>query len=319
MCQAIVKPAGVHIDKAILRRAWNMNQDGAGFCYRSDDGKAIKIDKGYFKFRKFYRAYVKHEAKELLIHFRWGTHGSRSVENCHPFAISPDAALIHNGILSGFTPPLKSDISDTRFFIERFFAPGLRLSGCSAHAYVAAPALRGFVEALIGGSNKLAVMTLHGVTIFNEVQGEWKDGAWYSAGYPDEIFAQSYFDLPPLTRTASTYPSVSLCRAGLGEDTWLEDMDRLDMRDHPDGELEDTLDEEEEEEDENRNFEDDGRPLWGDSIATLRDQAACCLCGMTAPPRLYSIDGQNVCGACWHQYSGLERETWTTRGGVYDF
>jgi glutamine amidotransferase len=52
-------------------------------------------------------------------HARFATHGSRTLENCHPFAIGHDdrTYLGHNGILS-IAIPEKDDRSDSKVYSE---------------------------------------------------------------------------------------------------------------------------------------------------------------------------------------------------------
>lgn len=279
MCQAIVKPAGVDIQKSVLKLAWQANQDGAGLCYVNEKQDALIIKKGFFKFKHFWHMYEKHKHKSLLIHFRWGTHGEKTVENCHPFMLAKDAALIHNGVLSGFTPPLNSQLSDTRVFCDGYLAPGMHLSQLSSHDYLSSQALRGFVEAIIGVQNKLAVMTTKGVVIFNEAQGEWFEGAWYSAGYPQETSLDRY------NRLWYTAQNTGI----QGEDTWLDDM----MCEEPARPLSGELTW--------------GKPVdespYNDYDSEEDEEDGLCIFCYQDSARMYKIDGQGVCGGCFNHYA----------------
>jgi len=183
MCQAIVKPSNVTLSKRLLKAAWRDNPHSGGFAYRNPESNTIHIDKGYFTFKTFWRAFRPYQHLDCLIHFRFATHGARTIENCHPFPLGPNAAIIHNGILSKFIPPPTSPKSDTRHFVEDFLAPSLLPAGNIKHA-LETSAVKSLIESLIGGS-KLATLTPDGFVIHNEPLGEWHDGAWYSAGVPD--------------------------------------------------------------------------------------------------------------------------------------
>lgn len=290
MCQAIVKPAGVLIDKAILKRSWQDNKDGAGFCFVNDAADEVVIKKGFFKFKTFWRAYQRYQDRAVLIHFRWATHGEKVEANCHPFSLAKDAALIHNGVLSSFTPSPVSKLSDTRLFCDGFLGPGLRMSGLSSFDYLSSPALKGFIEVLIGQGNKLAAMTTQGVVIFNEGQGEWSGGAWYSAGFPEESPWPEWNDEAFLGFKGNS----AVNHSGInGEDTWYEDMmsGAADERAiastggkrTPSGIIAWSDIEDEDDED---------------------DKDGCVFCQDEHAGRLYQIDGQSICGGCWNVYTG---------------
>lgn len=180
MCQAIVKPAGISIDKELLEQAWRDNPDGAGIAYRTSKGK-VKITKGFFDYEDFLAFYERYQHFDLLIHFRYATHGSIRIENCHPFPLAQNVALIHNGVLSQHLPIVGDDRSDTRVFVEDFLIP--KLSGQDTHVELQSMSLAQDIYSNIG-SSKLAVLTPTGFLIYNESLGEWADGVWWSAGKP---------------------------------------------------------------------------------------------------------------------------------------
>jgi hypothetical protein len=100
MCIAIYKPAGKIIDKETLFTCWCGNSHGAGIAYVKDG--ALHIIKGLMTFGEFYKAYKEYSINkyQALIHFRMATHGARDRLNTHPFEVTPELALIHNGIIS---------------------------------------------------------------------------------------------------------------------------------------------------------------------------------------------------------------------------
>lgn len=181
MCQAIVKPAGYTVEKHVLKTAWNENPHGGGFAYV--EGNQVIVKKGFFSFKKFWRAYRHIEDRPALIHFRFATHGPRIEENCHPFQLDEQAAIAHNGVLLNYAPMPKDERSDTRVFLDRVVSPAIKSSGVPASAFLHDVAAKAVITQLIG-SSKLAAITPAGFVIFNESLGEWKDGVWFSAGWP---------------------------------------------------------------------------------------------------------------------------------------
>ena len=172
MCIAIYKPKNKTISEATLAECFRSNRDGAGFMYV--ENKQVHIQKGFFTFAEFYEAYVPHENKQCLIHFRIKTHGPVAEENCHPFEVNQSLGFIHNGIISGFG---STEHSDTRDFNAKILQPLVAKWG---NLSLFQPAIKSLIEARIGYS-KLAFLDRHGnVNIFNEDKGVWEDGVWYS-------------------------------------------------------------------------------------------------------------------------------------------
>jgi len=90
MCVIVRKPKNVSVSIETLRNCWQSNKDGAGFMY-AENGKLI-FKKGLMTFKSFlteYRA-CNPLGKEILIHFRFATHGAVANEQTHPFIIHGD-------------------------------------------------------------------------------------------------------------------------------------------------------------------------------------------------------------------------------------
>ncbi len=137
MCIIAAKPAGVNMpSNDILRNMWNVNSDGAGFMYVENG--AVRIEKGFMKYKKFITALEKVgsrldlTATPVILHFRITTHGGTKPENTHPFPITEnvgvlkklrsttDVGVAHNGVIH-IIP--RSGISDTMEYVASQLAP----------------------------------------------------------------------------------------------------------------------------------------------------------------------------------------------------
>ena len=131
MCMIIYKPSNASRPlKRKFKECFKSNSDGAGFMYRETIHDLIKIKKGYMNFRSLWKDWQKFVENdfEAVVHFRFGTSGEITPENCHPFPITDnefditildlftDFAMAHNGIITGFIDH-NSPYSDTQLFI----------------------------------------------------------------------------------------------------------------------------------------------------------------------------------------------------------
>ena len=86
MCILIVQPAGEYVSRRHLKEAFRINSDGAGFMFNipaelNKSGQdVVKIFKGWFGFRQFYKDLRNCErmfpASTFVIHMRIGTSGT---------------------------------------------------------------------------------------------------------------------------------------------------------------------------------------------------------------------------------------------------
>jgi hypothetical protein len=187
MCLALYKPSKVKLQRHEMATAFSNNPDGAGFAYYDPSEGRVIIVKGYFKFRDFWDAYIDitdNQKYDVIMHFRWATHGTTNYDNCHPFALK-DGALIHNGIIdleetSYSKWPMTAgrwaddgavSRSDTRIFCEDY----IQNMGASE-----LQAARRLIEDKIGWSKLVTIHDDGSVLIFNESKGSWRNGVWYS-------------------------------------------------------------------------------------------------------------------------------------------
>jgi hypothetical protein len=171
MCILIVKtPTGV-LTNDMLKACHESNNDGGGFSYVDDEGNVV-VRKGFFQFDQFLEAYRPIEEQfgpkgPMLVHFRISTGGTKTADNCHPFAFK-HGAFAHNGVF--FSPPGVK--SDTHMLIEKI---GDNLSKTSVRLHKKA------IEEAFGSFNKCAILYPDRTfEIINEQAGEWKEGNWFS-------------------------------------------------------------------------------------------------------------------------------------------
>jgi predicted glutamine amidotransferase len=208
MCIAILNLNTDPIEESALYNSWIYNDDGAGLMW-AHDGKLFTQkfpnDLTQESFDAFYKRYL--EVRSLTdlpigLHFRIATHGM-STEYLHPFNISDNVAIMHNGIISGFGT---REVSDTAEFAQL-----LSMLPDDMTDSVAGLTSNFAVEVLItntlGFGNKVIALDKEGeFFIFNEGQGHWYGDNWYSND--SYKAAKRYYGstaMTPHTTTASVY------------------------------------------------------------------------------------------------------------------
>jgi glutamine amidotransferase len=178
VCLAIYKPAEIRPDWERLQRGFNLNDDGAGFA-AVVDGKLV-VQKGFFKFTDFRDAFEPLAMHQAAIHFRLKTHGERDADNCHPFLVTDETAMIHNGILN-IQCSVAPTMSDTWHYANLVLAHTARTN----RDFFLCPGISFLGEQAIGTGNKFVFLRADGEWgIWNEKSGHWNDGCWYSnSGY----------------------------------------------------------------------------------------------------------------------------------------
>ena len=125
MCIAVYKPAGVTIPDATLQRCWNRNPHGAGIVYPTGNGR-VKVHKTLDRdeFTKLWKLVP--NDRNVVVHFRYATHGRVGMRNTHPFTVAPGLVVAHNGIIHETADEANDFRSDTRFFVDRVLTPAWR-------------------------------------------------------------------------------------------------------------------------------------------------------------------------------------------------
>ena len=173
MCLAIYKPEGLLIPEDHLEEGFISNPHSAGFAV-VDDGR-IRIFRGFFKYQDFLEAYRPWAFRQALVHFRWATHGSRDVKNCHPFKVTEDLVMIHNGVLDIATTS-KPRRSDTWHYVDGVLAPMAQRDP----DFFMRPEIVFMGGQAIDGSKFCFLRADGAYQIWNESDGHWAAGVWYS-------------------------------------------------------------------------------------------------------------------------------------------
>lgn len=178
MCLLIQQPAGCTFSKVELRDFIARNPDGYGYA-RADHGHIV-WGKMVADAETIIADYYQHMAgKEGMLHFRMATHGPTDRANAHPFLVTPEIVLAHNGILNSGNPFCATE-SDTAHFVKYIVQP-IALSNPDL---LFTPEWGEMIGNLIGHSNKLTIQHADGrAVIINSESGVLHKGAWMSNTY----------------------------------------------------------------------------------------------------------------------------------------
>jgi predicted glutamine amidotransferase len=252
MCIAILNIDTTPIAESALYNSWIYNDDGAGLMW-AHNGKLFtqKFPNDFTQesFDAFYKRYL--EVRSLTdlpigLHFRIATHGM-STEYLHPFNISDNVAIMHNGIISGFGT---REVSDTAEFAQvlSMLPPYMTDSVAGLTSNFAVEIL---ITNALGFGNKVIALDNEGeYFIFNEAEGHWYGTNWYSND--SYKAAKRYYGstaMTPHTATASgvkyygysddfydevwnkDYASTAYTNSTVGkkkESDWAEGVDEID-------------------------------------------------------------------------------------------
>ena len=170
----------------ILKNCWEQNSDGFGLAYHGKRMPAVAIIKGAMKFKhavQLIESIPEPTQKNVLMHFRWASHGSVCPGNCHPFPLSSEIAdltatkirssmaIAHNGVITG-TGALASytrtnfdkqkdttTLSDTQEFIRKTLAD-------MPYYYLYNKGVRALLRSHV--SSKLTLLTRHGFILLGD-------------------------------------------------------------------------------------------------------------------------------------------------------
>jgi len=179
MCLLTFIPDYVSPDLDRFKIAATANPDGFGFAI-STGKKIVTYHSMDFDevANKFIDLRPTHNGPAIF-HFRWATHGSETVANCHPFFLGKDSQSVvgHNGVLPVAIP--KGDVrSDTKVFAEDIMPSVGGITSLDNDEYYKK------LEAWSTGS-KLVFLTVNEDAkqdwyILNEKAGHWDKDMWWS-------------------------------------------------------------------------------------------------------------------------------------------
>lgn len=193
MCLIFLKPKSAknYLTYERFCNALDNNPHSVGIVYKNpEDGKVkierfVKPEKGKEKIYDIIK-----DKEEYAIHFRFATHGAVNLDNCHPFLVTKDLCLMHNGVMSEFGD-IDTNKSDTRNFAESFLRPYIEQEGIEVIKD------KEFIEdvgKVIGSYNKILLIDKDfNWSIINEKSGVWKEGCWMSNSYSTES-SRNYYD-----------------------------------------------------------------------------------------------------------------------------
>lgn len=174
MCVIIVHQDGKWIlQKKDYHTAFENNPDGYGVMW-AEDGK-VMVRRG-MEWDGFKKVMMQITGKPHVTHFRWATHGDAQKKNCHPFQVTEDVWMMHNGIID--IPIWEENRSDSYHFAKYVVGPFLK---AYPHLYGTAK-FDEWVRTMAGRGNKFAFIRSDGkMQIVNERAGTWiNEGIWTS-------------------------------------------------------------------------------------------------------------------------------------------
>lgn len=158
------------------------NPDGLGVMFPSDDGMPVMhktLPESAQDALRWILATVPGDERQVALHARFGTHGSRSMDNIHPYELD-GGLLMHNGVLSCDTHTAK-ERSDTWHYCRQY------LDG-NAQSLFASEQGRAILGDHIGYNNRFAYLGADAhVHIVNKETGVEYAGCWFSNTYAWDV------------------------------------------------------------------------------------------------------------------------------------
>ncbi|HLT63317.1 MAG TPA: class II glutamine amidotransferase [Pseudohongiella sp.] len=199
MCLIIHKPANQQLPEGLLESAATYNPHGFGVMTFGDNNRPVVRRSGRTNFRELQKICDTLGNQECVIHLRYATSGQQDLENAHPFRVTKDIYVAHNGTLNlqRHTP----ERSDTWHLINDYLKPVLGKNPALLHDRF----FQHMVEAWCGPNNRFVFLDNQQkkTVIINRQQGFEVNGIWLSN---TRWFERQRFDWVP--RALSTGPAA---------------------------------------------------------------------------------------------------------------
>ncbi len=175
MCLIIASPNGTLPSEDLLKVAHWDNNHGWGLMW-AENGLVRNV-KG-FRYDTLLRHVKAREGSPFVVHLRWATSGNIDQANSHPFRVTDDLWLMHNGVFTDVYE-YRKDRSDTWHFAQELKGVIARFPELNYRKHN--DVLTGFVASRCGEKNKVVMLRGDGgILIANEKAGTWKDSLWLS-------------------------------------------------------------------------------------------------------------------------------------------
>jgi predicted glutamine amidotransferase len=180
MCLIIKATNPKTVSQSDLKEAYTTNSDGFGIMF-VDNNKIVsdKIKPNNFdQVKQLFNKY-KNINKPIGLHFRFCTNGLTNIENAHPFKITKNIYLMHNGPKLPI-PIIDNNMSDTHQFIKYYLKPILLNKPALIYDSKFQENLAEFI-----GNDKILFLDSeqNKFVIINEQEGNYKNDNWYSNTY----------------------------------------------------------------------------------------------------------------------------------------
>lgn len=212
MCLILIREPDVLLDFEDIKRACLNNPHGWGY---------VIPDRGKLEIRRFYdpkgtdpeEVYTVLDDfmdKQVYLHLRWATHGSRSKANVHPFPALTERKdgmqvwVMHNGTLNSYSR--KGERSDTYHFTDEVITPLLRrFRPALGENLLIDPFVTQVIEKFSAGWSKFVLIDNYGNHSIIGSGGVQKDGYWLSNEYSFKPEYRTPTNYTPYKHTPSSY------------------------------------------------------------------------------------------------------------------